>query len=309
MTKRPSIRQALGLGLALLAAAAGCDGLGSDKEKQQQAEQLAACRGDTTDAELQENILISEEYGRAMAADLYYSWHPVLFALDFTLLWAQTLGAIPSTEPVGWTFDGETGTYRYGSDTAAIEMQVFLTEEIGYGPAGTQVMEDILDVDSYLVNAAFELDGDAVTVTFDEPGPLVELLGQGANPESPLVLDQAAQDAAVDQLSTLALETDYVAYGVNMSITVDYHAVSPPTTIASLVEDGPMPVDIVEANATRDLDDQRLSTVVWDVERRGTGVDGYTTFTVSGGYFPFGGRVDFYDVVGVVYAERELYCL
>jgi hypothetical protein len=38
-------------------------------------------------------------------------------------------------------------------------------------------------------------------------------------------------------------------------------------------------------------------------------VTGYTTFTVSGGYFPYGGRIDFEDVPGLVIAERALYCL
>ncbi len=297
------------LGAALSLAASGCNGLGSDAEKQDQAEQLAACRGNATDEELQENILITEEYALGVAADLTYSWQPVLFALDFMFLWAQTLGAVPSTEPVGWTFD--EGTYRYGSDTAAIEMRVFLSEEFEYGPAGTQVTENILALDSYLAGAVIEAGTDAgtVTITFDEPGPLAELLGLGATPTSPLTLNEVDREQALELLSTLALETDYVAYGVTKSTTVDYHAVSPPSTIASISQDGPLPVEIVEVNATRDLFDQVLSTVSWEVERKGADVDGYTTFTVSGGYFPYGGRIDFRDEFGLVIAERELYCL
>jgi hypothetical protein len=308
MTRQLTLKT-LVLGAALSLAAAGCNGLGTDAEKQDQAKQLAGCRGDATDDELQENILITEEYALGVAADLTYSWQPVLFALDFMFLWAQTLGAIPSTEPVGWTF--ETGTYRYGSDTAAIEMCVFLSEDFEYGPAGTQVMEDILSLDSYLAGAVIEADTDAgtVTITFDEPGPLAELLGLGATPTSPLTLDEIDREQALESLSTLALETDYVAYGVTQSTTVDYHAVSPQSTIASISQDGPLPVEIVEVNASRDLFDQVLSTVSWEVERKGTDVTGYTTFTVSGGYFPYGGRIDFRDVFGLVVADRELYCL
>jgi hypothetical protein len=296
-------------GLLLGLAAMGCDMLGSDTEKQEQAQQLAACRGDASDAEVQENILITEEYAQGVAADLALCWRPVLFALDFTLLWAQTLGAVPSTEPVGWTF--EDSTYRYGSDTAAIEMRVFLSEDLQYGPAGTQVLENILDVDSYLVNAAFEADTDAgtVTITFDEPGPLAELLGLGAAPTSPVTLDELGQAQAVESLSTLALEVDYVAYGVTQSTLVDYHAVSPATPIATLVADGPLPVEFVTINAYREALDQTLTTTVWDVVREGGVITGYTTFEVSGGYFPYGGRIDFQGIHLAVIADRELYCL
>jgi hypothetical protein len=255
-----STRWAGALGLALILTAAGCDMLGSDSEKQEQAAQLADCRGDATDAELQENILITEEYALGVAADLNYSWQPVLFALDFVLLWGQTLGAVPSTEPVGWTF--VDGIYRYGSDTAAIEMRVFLSEALGYGPAGIQVTEDVLDLDSYLAGAVVEADTDAgtVTITFDSPGPLAELLGLGAAPTSPLTLDEIDREQAVASLSTLALETDYVAYGVTQSTQVDYHAVSPRTTIASMAQDGPFQVEIVAVNASRDLFGQVLAT-------------------------------------------------
>lgn len=297
------------LGLALGLAATGCDMLGTDSEKQEQAEQLAACRGDATDAEVQENILITEEYAGGVSADLALSWQPVLFALDFALLWAQTLGAIPSSEPVGWTYEG--GTYRYGSDTAAIEMRVFLSEDLEYGPQGTQVLENILDVDSYLVNAAFEADTDAgtVTITFDQPGPLVELLGLGAAPTSPLTLGQLDQQHAVESLGTLALEVDYIAYGVTKSILVDYHAISPATPMATLIAEGPLPVEVVEVGAYREALDQTLTTITWDVTRQGGVITGYTTFEVSGGYFPYGGRIDFDGIHLAVIPDRELYCL
>jgi hypothetical protein len=299
------------LGLAFSLAASGCGGLGSEADRQEQEKQLAACRGNSSDEEVQENILITQEYALSVAADLYYSWEPVLFTLDFVLLWGQTLGAVASTQPVGWTFDA--GTYRYGSDTAAIEMRVFLSQDFAYGPAGTQVMENVLDLDSYLVGAVTEADADTgmVTITFDEPGPLAELLGFGATPTSPLTLDEVDREQALASLSTLAIEVDYVAYGVSpgQSTLVDYHAVSPQSTIASISQDGPLPVEIVAVNASRDLFDQVLTTESWQVERKGTDVSGYTTFKVSGGHFPYGGRIDFEDVPLTVLAERELNCL
>lgn len=271
-------------------------------------EDFASCRDGATNAEVQENTRIANEYAGGIAADVQLSWTPVLYCLDFILLWGQTLGVIPSTKPVGWTFDA--GTYTYGSDTAEIRLRPFLSEELGGQPAGTPITEDILELDSYLVGATLEMDEptDTVTLTFESPGPLVELLGLGPAPTSPLVLDAKAREQIVASLMKIAIETDYVAYGVTQSTLVDYHAVSPQRTIAAIAAEGPLPVEIVAVNASRDELGQTLTTKSWEVERRGAKVDGFTTFTVSGGHFSYVGRLDFHDASGLVIGTLDLDC-
>jgi len=294
--------------LTLSSAATGCHLLGSEEEVQEQVRFLDECRGDATDEEVHENIRITEEYAEGIAADIALSWRPVLFVLDFMILFGQTMGALESSQPVGWTFD--SGTYRYGSDAAAIEMRIYLSEDLEYGPAGTRVVENILDLDSYLTGAVFEADTetDTVTITFGEPGPLVGLLGLGAAPTNPLTLHAVAREQVLETLGTLAIETEYVAYGVTQSTSVDYHAVSSRTTIASLTQDLPMEVRIVEVNASRELNDQVLTTESWDLEIQRLIATGTTTFTVSGGHFPFRGRIDFVGPPLAVFPSRELSC-
>ena len=288
-------------------ASAAC--LGSESEREEQAGELAECRGGASDEEVQENILITEEYALGLAADLEHSWTPVLFALDFLILWGQTVRGIGGDGPAGWTYDPDTGTYRYGSETAAIELRVFLTEDLEYGPAGTQVTVDILSLDSLLEGAVVTADGDSVRITFDAPGPLVELLGLGSAPDSPITLDAAGRDAVLDRLGTLALDPEFIAYGVTRSTLLDYHVTAPRHTIAELAADDiTLDLQLVAVNASREEPSQTLTTDTWQVERTAPAVSGYTTFSVSGGHFPYRGRVDFTDVPLTVIPTRTLSC-
>lgn len=291
--------------LAVSIAWAGC--LGTEGERMEQAEELEACRGDASDAEVLENIRITEEYALGLAADLEWSWTPVLFALDFLILWAQTVHGVLGASPVGWSYDD--GVYRYGSPNAAIEMTAYTSE------GGIQLTDNILVLESYLVGAVITVDSetDVVTIDYEQPGPLVELLGFGPTPPDPIVLDPAERDAVVDRLAAaIALEPEYIAYGYTRTTLIDYHVAAPRETIAELgLEDFVLDLEIVAVNASRDPVDQgeqRLLTEEWEVYRRGNEVGGYTTFTVDGGYFPYRGRVEFDDVGVLVLPERSLSC-
>jgi hypothetical protein len=289
--------------LSLSLAGPGC--LGTEAERDEQARRLDRCRDGASDQQVLDNILITEEYASAVAADLAWSWMPVLFALDFMILWSQTLQGISGESPASWSH--EDGTYRYGSTAAAIEMRVL------HGPDAAPVTEDILSLDSYLLGAAVEYDeeSDTATITWDSPGPLVELLGYGETPQSPLVLGAAEREAVVANLATLAVEPEFIAYGVQpgSSTIVAYHVKAPAHTIAAIAAgEVTIHLELVAVNATRESLGQTLTTESWQVRRDGPHVTGYTTFTVSGGHFPYRGRIDFIDVPATVLAERTLEC-
>jgi hypothetical protein len=284
--------------------------LGTEYEKQEQREQLEECSNGASKQDVDDNILITQEYAGSLASSLQLSWLPTLFALDFLLLYGQTISGAVTGNPVDWSFDA--GVYSHAGTTAAIEMRVLLTEDSGYGPAGTQVTEDIFELESYLEGATVTPNEDgSVTIDYVQPGPAVELLGLGAEPPNPLTLTAEEREIIIDNLSTLALEPDYVSYGVTPLLTWDMHWVSPPETIASIANgDLPIDIELVEVNAQREDTGQALSTDVWDVNQRSGDVGGFTTFTVSGGSFPFGGRIEFTSTpFTIVLAERELDCL
>lgn len=265
---------------------------------------LQDCRNGASAEEAQENVTIAREYALAVAQDVQLSWSPVLYCLDFMFLWAQVLGVLPSEKPVGWTF--QDGAYVFGSDTAEIRLTAFRSDD----PAAEPITDDILDLESYLKGAKIVVDADTgdTVITFDAAGPLVDLLGLGPAPTSPITLDAQALGDVKASLGKIAIETDYVSYGVAQSIVVDYHTVSPRSSIASIAAEGPLPVDLVAVNASRESTGQELTTSEWNVVRNGQRVEGYTTFSVSGADFPFTGKLDFADAKGLVYATLSLDC-
>jgi hypothetical protein len=302
------LRSTFVLTLSLCTTSLGC--LGTEAEKKAQGERLEECWDGASEQEVQDNILITQEYAGSLATSLQLSWLPTLFAIDFLLLCGETLAGGVSGSPPDWSFDA--GVYRYGGQAAAVELQVLLGEDSPVGPPGTPVAENIFLLDSYLEGATVVPNQDgSVTIDFMQPGPLVELLGLGVDPPNPLTLTTAEREIIVENLSTLAIEPDYVSYGVTPLLAWDLHWVSPPETIASIAA-GNFPIDIqlVEVSATRDDLGQTLTTNVWNVDQRFGDVGGYTTFTVSGGHFPYRGRIDFSSTPFIlVLAERTLDCL
>lgn len=298
----------LGLGFVVCLAASGC--LGTEYEKNQQTERLASCRAGATEAEVDDNILITEEYAGSLATSLQITWLPTLFAIDFLALLGQTLVGAATGSPMGWTF--EEGKYLYGSESAAIEMVATTTVESGYGPAGTPVANDIFALDSYLEGAVVVVDSETgvATITYDQPGPLVELLGLGATPPNPLTLTAEERQTVLEGLSTIALEPTYHAFAVTPHLEWDMAWASEPTTIGAIAGgDLPLPIDIVSVDASREDLGQTLETVEWEVEQRAGDVGGHTTFNVRGGHFDYRGRVDFNgEPFVIVIAERELDC-
>ena len=295
------------MGALALLLGVGC--VGSEAERQQQSRALEACRGDASNAEVADNILISEEYARSLETSLTITWLPTLFVIDFVALYAQTIVGAVTGHPTGWTFDA--GVYRNVGVTATIELRVTTTEASGYGPAGTAVIDDIFALESYLEGAMVTPNQDgSVTIAYAEPGPLVELWGLGPTPPNPLTLTPAEQDAIIENLSTLAIGPDYIAMGVTEHLLWDFHWTSEPETFQAISQgDVPIDIELVAVNATRDDTSQRLTTETWAVDQHGGDVGGYTTFTVDGGAFPFRGRIDFTSVpFGLVVAERDLDC-
>lgn len=294
-------------GLSVCLASQGC--VGTEGERASQRDRLEACSAGVSSADVADNILITEEYAKALESSLTMGWLPVLFTLDFLILAGETMRGAAMGAPPDWSH--EQGGYVYRGVTAAIELRIFTTEDSGYGSAGTQVTEDLFDLGSYFEDATAteNVDG-SVTITYSQPGPAVELLGLGPAPDNPLTLTAAERNTIVEQLSSLAIEPDYVALGVTEHLDWRFHWVSQRETIADIgMGNVPVGLDLVQVDATRDDLSQSLTTEVWDVEQRAGCVGGYTTFEVEGGHFPYVGRIDFDGIpFNFVYADRELDC-
>jgi hypothetical protein len=149
---------------------------------------LRECSGDATPDEIDDNVVISSEYGESL--------HEMVACggLDVALCNGVIEGIIdaiidqrPDATPDGWTWQGD-GSYGTMAENARMETRFYVTHDFSFAAAGERVPHDVFLIDNYLVNAAVSVDFTTgrTDIVYDSVGPLVELLGQGSNPPNPL---------------------------------------------------------------------------------------------------------------------------
>ena len=93
---------------------------------------------------------------------------------------------------------GEDGTYLIDvPNHPPIQAELLFGADYGAGATGERIMPHFFRADSFLRGAVSEVNGGLATVSFDEPGPLVEMIGLGDMPPNPFtlgILDDAEAD-------------------------------------------------------------------------------------------------------------------
>lgn len=204
-----------------------------------------------------------------------------------------------STLPAGFVWDGQ-GTYVAespdGFDRHAIHVQLFLTEDYGFGQAGDRIEPNLFEMSSYLVDARTRVVGEtledfALEVEHGGPGPLGELLGFDESTPSPLLLDlddYAEKQARLDALELRAdieIADTFDVADVELALEVAQTAVGPIRS-GAVVD-----LALVSGAALRPSLEQELGVGSWVLAY----YDGDATlagdvrFAVDGGPFDFVG--------------------
>ncbi len=98
------------------------------------------------------------------------------------------------------------GTSIVDEENSAALRFVF-TKPVAGNAEGALVPYDLGRADTYLVGMRLVSAGDKVSIAYDRPGPLVELLGLGPNPPNPITVTKAAVETMRQSMSSsLALE-------------------------------------------------------------------------------------------------------
>lgn len=264
---------------------------------------LAECRGEASDAEVEDNVSITEEYANSL--------HEMVACGGLTVLLCSSVidGVIsaiinenPDATPAGWSYAGE-GVHVTGADGVSMETRFYVTEDYEFAARGELVRANLFLVDSYLVDARLVIDWStgAAELQYDEPGPLVELLGFGAEPPNPLPVDYNDLSSLKTKLRQLEFESDVVVDDARHPSTIRYHAVIPRMSAQALVTGTPMIYDLVEVDGSRDDLDQRLIVDSWSIDFIDDGsilggggeLDGESEFRVVGGHFDYAGTAVF----------------
>ncbi|MCX4245261.1 hypothetical protein [Paraliomyxa miuraensis] len=264
-------------------------------------EPLAACTRGMTLAEIEDAVSITFDFEQ--------SAHEMVACggLVFGIVSALVEGIIElaedpsaSTLPEGYTYDGE-GTYYVDPATfndLRMEVRFYLDRDYSFGSRGELVPGNLFLMSSFLQDAqtTIEIDDSGLFPVIDMrihhegPGPMVELLGLGPNPPSPIVVTDDVWTAAYETLG--ALEVEAVIFfrdhpGVS---TIEYDVDSPRMLARSFLEGSAMSLNMVGADGWRADLGQDLDVDVWTVEYADGSVgalDGDIDFTVRGGPFDY----------------------
>lgn len=284
----------------------GADDLGDDDGSVDPYAELADCRGAASDAEVLDTIAITNAYGESLHEMV------VCGGLGVSLAIALVEGVIEAVQnasndatPPAWDF--ADGVYHTGSSTVDMEARFYYADDFEVGAAGELVPYNVFLVDSYLVDGELvvSLPSGETEIRYDEPGPLVELLGFGADPPNPLPVTFADLGDIEDRLGALEMETVVVLNDPRETGTIRYHLTTPRQPASSLV-DGGLRFVLEEADGERASLDQILAVDAWEVEYTGSqALDGEVAFHVDGRHFPFAGTMSW---SGTQYPDRTLRC-
>lgn len=271
-------------------------------------EMLEECRGDASDAEVWDTIAIKDDYNDSLHELVACGG---LNARLCTSLISGILDAVMNNEdsalPPGWGYAGE-GVYHTEGTGVTMDTQFYLAEDFEFGKKGDLITENLFLASNYLQGYYAYIDYQGIVIEYDEPGPLVELMGYGTNPPNPIVLDLDDYYALNSRLKKLEFTTEIVMDDVRDLSTVQYHLTSPKTPANGLlVGTSALRYDLQEVTAFRTDLGQQLIVDEWALEYGDTfgALDGTIDFHVEGQHFDWAGRFS-YEQSG--YPQEEVFC-
>jgi len=274
---------------------------------------LAACSNGASDAALNDQTLITEDYAQSL--------HEMVACGGLTASLCNgvisgiinaIVSELPDATPRGWSYRGD-GLYYTGDGGMGVDMEArfFLAEDFSFGTAGSPLTEVIFLVENYLRGGRVSVDfiAQRAEVSYDSVGPLVELLGFGAEPPNPIVVTLSDLSSLQGKLRALQYESVVVVDDEQSKSTVRYHVTTPRLPVDTIFTGQGMSYDLVEASASRADLGQSLSIISWSVEYVDGGsagnLNGAAVYRVEGGDFTFEGTATFEEST---FAETTLRC-
>jgi hypothetical protein len=263
--------------------------------------QLDGCADGMSDAEIADTVQITYDFNDSAHEMI------VCGGLVFAIVGALIEGLVDlaqdpqrTTLPEQYSYDG-AGTYYVdvdGFNDLEMEVQFYLTQDYEFGVAGDLVKENLFDMNSYLVNPRTTVETEltssgllvTITIEHDGPGPLVELLGMGPNPESPIHVSQSDLNAAGSALGKLEVDATIRLTDHPSVASITYDVDSPRMLASSIFNGTPMELDLIDGSGARTDLNQTLSVHTWTVDYVDGAVgalDGEIGFTVRGDGFDF----------------------
>jgi hypothetical protein len=288
--------------LSLFFLLASCSG-DDDDDNDDKMEEEETCFTGFSEAEISDNTQIVEDYNQSI--------HELIACGNITIALCQATvsfisevatGAATGTTPQGIEF-GESGVYKFTSGNNVSMSIVFVNGVTSsLGEAGTPIVHNMFDANNYLIGVNASLSATELKLSFNETGPLVELMGFGANPESPIIipLTLAGLSEIEVKIDDLLVTSEISVDDPQNNSVITYEVeLSEGTTFESILN-GDFNYEVVDAAAERSDLEQNLVNTTWNLNFSNEGsnsgaLTGDVAFEVFGGLFDFQGTLTWMD--------------
>jgi len=195
--------------------------------------------------------------------------------------------------PDGFTY--ADGLYHAATDDGSVSMDVafFWGRDYALNAEGDPVADDLFTINNYLENLSVEVDYLAweLLIHYDATGPLVELLGQRADPPNPIAIGLDDLDDLGRDLYNLDLSTTIDVEDPRDASVIIFHLGSPLAQVESLLTGGQLALEHLSSSAVNDSIGQSVDAADWAVDYvdGSNALDGTIGFDAVGGAFDFDG--------------------
>ncbi len=169
---------------------------------------VASCSGDLDVAAIEEDLRFSLELARSLAALEEAAQHGQTFSSDFVDV-LSTLAYEPDANALSLPMAFEAGQHTMSLASvgeSSLTARIFFGKDYEAGKAGDLVTTYPFEAAAFFLQPQVQIIDFGAIVTFDGPGPLVELVGHGPDPESPLEISlfESADETSVQELELVA---------------------------------------------------------------------------------------------------------
>jgi len=188
----------------------------------------------------------------------------------------------PDATPRGWTYEGD-GLFTTSGGQASMQTRFFVGADFEFAAEGDPVVHNVFRVDSYLEGARVRVPDPLsfqAELHFDAPGPLVELLGFGAQPQSPIRVGLQTLTSIGDRVAALHFESDIQVEEAGGDETIRYDLHTRRMRANALLLGSPLRYELGALVARTESTDIEITD--WSAEFFTSGqVEGSTTFDVD----------------------------
>ncbi len=265
---------------------------------------LSPCGDDYTESERGVNVQIVDDYNQSLHEMIVCGNMTYTISSAVMKFMVDLLSGNSSVIPNGVTYDGEGGYLAGSEDFTEVSMKVEFMNGLtsSLGEKDTVITPNLFEADNYLTGVSVTESELGYLVSFSDVGPLVELLGYGTEPTSPITILKT--DLLNPTSFSIGVKEIYQRMSVNVlneqnESTIAYDVQIEEGTALSQVLAGNFKYEVIDATVSRpDLQSQTLDTTSWELEFSGASVNagsltGSVSFSSTGGLFLFDGSLTF----------------